>query len=332
MILFSIIGALIGAGFASGQEIYLFFYRYGEKGTYGIIICSILIGIIVKYEEFLKEIYPKTNKKFLNLSNITNLIINTFLLITFFIMIAGFGAYFEQEYNINKIIGSSLLAIICYFILKKDIKGVTKVNSIVVPALIIIILLIGIISIKNKTIINSIKSINDYRWSINSIIYCSYNTILIIPVLVGISEYVKNKKHIIQISILSSIIFFALAMCIYILLASTNQTISDIQMPTIHIIRQKFPYLKNIYGLAIQFSILSTAISIGISYLKNTVKKPKRYSQNVAIMCITSSLISNIGFSNLVKILFPAYGLLGIIQIVFLLSKKKDTLGNNDET
>ena len=31
MILFTIIGSIIGAGFASGQEIYLFFYRFGIK-------------------------------------------------------------------------------------------------------------------------------------------------------------------------------------------------------------------------------------------------------------------------------------------------------------
>ena len=42
-----IIGALIGAGFASGQEIYLFFFSYGEKGILGIIASSILLGIII---------------------------------------------------------------------------------------------------------------------------------------------------------------------------------------------------------------------------------------------------------------------------------------------
>ena len=31
-----IIGALVGAGFASGQEIYSFFYLYGKNGIYGI--------------------------------------------------------------------------------------------------------------------------------------------------------------------------------------------------------------------------------------------------------------------------------------------------------
>ena len=42
-----IIGALVGAGFASGQEIFSFFYLYGENGIYGILIMSILIGILI---------------------------------------------------------------------------------------------------------------------------------------------------------------------------------------------------------------------------------------------------------------------------------------------
>ena len=42
-----IIGALVGAGFASGQEIYSFFYLYGKNGIYGILIMSVLIGILI---------------------------------------------------------------------------------------------------------------------------------------------------------------------------------------------------------------------------------------------------------------------------------------------
>ena len=41
-----IIGALIGAGFASGQEIYLFFFRM-EKRNIRIIVSAILLGIII---------------------------------------------------------------------------------------------------------------------------------------------------------------------------------------------------------------------------------------------------------------------------------------------
>ena len=47
VIVFTIIGALIGAGFASGQELYSFFYIYGIKGIYGIIVTSFLITILI---------------------------------------------------------------------------------------------------------------------------------------------------------------------------------------------------------------------------------------------------------------------------------------------
>lgn len=108
MILFTIIGALIGAGFASGQEIYIFFYRFGLNGLFGIFLCSAILGYIIyktlniilktdikNYKDLLKKILENKNK----LINTINIIINLFLCITFFIMISGFGTYFYQEFR-----------------------------------------------------------------------------------------------------------------------------------------------------------------------------------------------------------------------------------------
>ena len=47
-----IIGSIIGAGFASGQEINSFFYKYGIIGILGIIISIFLISLII-YKVFL---------------------------------------------------------------------------------------------------------------------------------------------------------------------------------------------------------------------------------------------------------------------------------------
>ena len=44
---FVILGAIIGAGFISGQEINLFFNKYNENGIIGILFSGILIGIII---------------------------------------------------------------------------------------------------------------------------------------------------------------------------------------------------------------------------------------------------------------------------------------------
>ena len=335
MAIFSIIGALIGAGFASGQEMYIFFYRFGILGILGLVLCSGLIGGVIyktfltihskkinNYQSFLNEIFhiEKRKNKYLNLSFISNTIVNIFLLITFYIMISGFGAYFEQEFNISKTIGAIILAIICFIILLKDIEGVTKVNSIVVPVLITIILIIGIKNIHNinytQIINNTTYSNLNLNWILQAVLYCSYNMILVIPILVGLNKYIKSKKQITIISIISAIIVFILALSIFFLLVNVNEDISKIEMPAVYSIDKNFPAFSSIYGIVILLSIFSTAISIGISFLKNVVKDKKSYPQIVGIMCISGVLISNIGFSNLVKMLFPVFGYLGIVQII----------------
>lgn len=149
-VVFVIIGTLIGAGFASGQEVNTFFFSFGVKGLMGIILSSFIIGIII-YKTF-KIIY-KNNinnyKEFLNcllknekINNITNSIINIFILVSFYVMIAGFGAYLQQELNLNSIIGSSILAILCLILFKTNVNGLVKVNEVLIPILIIIVILI----------------------------------------------------------------------------------------------------------------------------------------------------------------------------------------------
>lgn len=152
-VVFVIIGTLIGAGFASGQEVYTFFFSYGINGMLGIIISGIIIGFVIyksfkimeknnikNYKEFL-NIFIKNNK----LKELANSIINIFILVSFYIMIAGFGAYLEQEINLNGIIGSSILAVLCYILFKTNINGIVKINEILIP-----ILIVAVFGIRNK--------------------------------------------------------------------------------------------------------------------------------------------------------------------------------------
>ena len=334
-VVFVIIGALIGAGFASGQEIYLFFFSYGIYGIYGIIISSLIIGItiyktlyiihkkdITTYKEFLKEIFSCNNK----LIEFINMVIQAFILITFFIMISGFGAYFEQEYKINSIIGSSLLAILCYFILNKNIKGVIKVNEILTPILITFIITIGIINVRTITFYN-IREIfikqNNLEFILKAIIYSSYNSILLIPVLITLKNYLKEKNQIIKISVISCIIIMTLSVVVFIMLTKVDINIEMLEMPVVYVISNFSEKLKYIYGTVILGAIFTTAISLGISFLENKVKgknkNTKKYKLIVISMCILSILTSKIGFSNLIKSLYSIFGYVGIIQIIKIL-------------
>lgn len=323
-----IIGALIGAGFASGQEIYSFFYSYGAVGLIGICITCVLIGVTIykslqiicinkidNYDKFL-SVFIKNEK----ITQVINIIINILLLVTFYIMIAGFGAYFEQELGINKIFGSSVLAIMSAIIFFTSVKGVLKVSQCIVPILIIFVIVIGGI---NLITINTdqVHIIMKRGWILSSITYCSYNMILLIPVLISLRKQISRKSYIKYIAILSGIFMIIMSIMIYMLLLKIDIDINTLEMPIVYVIRIFFVKFKTIYAFIILASIFTTAISVGIGFLQNMSKSKKSYPQFVLFMCITSLIVSNFGFSKLVNFVYPFFGYLGILQMIFILKQ-----------
>jgi len=315
-----------------GQEIYLFFYRFGTKGLLGIIICNIIMAIIIyktlkilyenninTYKNFLDKIFLENEK----LSNITNIIINVFLCATFFIMISGFGTYLSQALGMNQIIGSSILALISYIVFLRKIESFAKINNIVIPILITIILIIGIINIVNlKKIDNNIYLDKSYFWILQAILYASYNLVLVEPVLVNLKQFLKNKKQILKISIGVGIIMTILAILEFLLLTNVDVNFKNLEMPLVYVVEKTFPRFTYLYGIIILIAIFTTAVSVGISFLNNISKNKKSFPQKAEILCISSVIISQISFSKLVEYLFPLFGFLGLLQMIFILKKK----------
>ena len=90
---------------------------------------------------------------------------------------------------------------------------------------------------------------------------------------------------------------------------------NELEMPVVYVLKTKFWKFRMGYGIIILIAIFTTAISVGISFLNNVCKNEKSFPQFALVLCITSVLISNFGFSNLVKVSFPLFGYLGLIQM-----------------
>ena len=318
-----------------GKEIYIFFSKYGLYGIIGILFSGTILGILTSkvlkiigkeqevntYNEFLFYIFNNKNSK---LVVILNYIINTFLLITFYIMVSGFTAYFKQEYNIPNYMTGIILAILCYVALNNNIDEVVKISAILVPVILLFIISFGLFDISNG--INQVLEMNFIannfiRGMWNSIIYSSYNSIILIPVLVTLKKYV-NKKNFYSIGVITSLVVIVLSLFIYIILLKSNIDIIEFDLPIIYIVKQYGSVFKYLYGVVIVISIFTSIISAGYSFLKNSIKNKKRYSKLLKVMCISSIFITNIGFSNLVNTLYPIFGILGIVQIYYILKIK----------
>lgn len=332
---FVIIGTLIGAGFASGQEIYIFFYQYGMNGILGIIISSLLLGIVTykvlhickekkvtNYKVFLKS-FIKNEKQL----EVFNTIINIFILITFYIMIAGFGAYFEQQFGIHFIIGSSILALICYFVFLKDVSGLIKVSQYIVPLLMGSLFIMGIFVLDFKNILeicHYVPQNTSWKWILDSILYGSYNTILLIPVLITLRNLVSKKKERGMVSLFVIILVTILSLVVFFILTKIDVDIKNLEMPAVYVASKISPIFRYIYGFIILSSILTTSISLGTSLLENIVQDKKKHKRYAIFICVSAILVSNIGFSNLVNLLYPIFGYIGIIQIIKISIQKSN--------
>ena len=323
-VIFVVIGTLIGAGFASGSEINLFFNRFGITGFFGIFISMFIILFVmyrilsinlnIKANSYNEFVYKKFNNKYIQL--FLKIVIDSFALISFYVMVAGFSSFFSQELNVPKIFGSFIICISSFFIFNKSINAIVKVNTILTPLLLILLLFLGFRCINIDSISPSLTVSGDFFTS--SILYASYNIIILIPMLISLNKFINNKKSCIIISTISTAIILFLAILISLILFSCNNVgnFNDIELPIVFIASKINVYYKYIYGALILIAIFTSSIASGYSFLDNFATKHFKYVN--FLLCISGIFIGNISFSSLINLLYPIFGFLGIFSLSFL--------------
>ena len=123
----------------------------------------------------------------------------------------------------------------------------------------------------------------------------------------------NEKNKIKKASIWCAIILLILGLILFFLLLRGNNYTQDLELPMIQITKDFENIHSIIYGIVILIAIFTTAISSGYGFLKNL--PTKKYKVATIIVCITSVFVVPIGFSNLVNLLYPIFGVLGLIQI-----------------
>lgn len=342
-IAFTYIGTVIGAGFASGQEIFQFFSTFGINGLLGIFVTVILYSvfgyIIMDLGRQLNSfshreiIYFASGK---HIGRIIDSIITVFLFGSMITMFAGAGALLKQQLEISSMWGSLLMGILTAFTLLSGMNGIINSMSILVPVLLFLIIGIGILSIWVTPIplyvINITLSPSSliHNWVLGAVLYFSSNIIMAISVLAPLGVNGGNKKAIQKGSMLAGISLGICAIVITLCLWGAIEKIIYLEMPMLYVAGRLHPILQLIYILVLFISIYTTAIGCSYGFISRIALKDCRGSQFIIIGFICFALLlSRIGFSNLVKYLYPIQGYAGLILLLYLLwGKIKLTIKN----
>ena len=111
---------------------------------------------------------------------------------------------------------------------------------------------------------------------LSAILYTSYNSITLIPIIVLLATNIKNKRENKIITLVSAVIFFVLIIAIYQMLTLSAVNISKVEIPVLTILDECHPIEKMIYSVAIITAILTSAISSGYGVAEN-IKDRRKY-------------------------------------------------------
>ena len=327
-----LIGTFVGAGFASGKEVFNFFTFYSYYGIISIFIFSLLLFLLIykclniktnlkidSYNEFI--FYLEKKYKFFN-NKFFLFIINIFLASSFYIMVVALSSLFNYQFNIARIITISCTIIICFFVLyKKNINFIYVINSILMPILIIFIFSLCLFNINlNNINFNELNNNSNIFTAIfMGLLYFSYNSLLFIPIIFDL-KIIKNKKMNFKISFIYSIIILLITFLINLLLLSFYNFIYDIELPILYISNSSIKIFSFFYFFIILSAIFTTMISSGYSFVSNFNKN--NFKIKLILFLLFSFIFCFFSFSSLINFFYPIFGLIGFIQIFLILIDK----------
>lgn len=328
------IGTVIGAGFASGQEIIQFFGVFGYKGIFGIILASVLfsaLGAVVLlsvyrnritcYSEYITPLFGR------RISKIIELIVISFLFIGFCIMLAGSGAIFKEQLNISDNIGIYLMAFLCFLTLAFSVKGISFVNKLVVPFLIIGIVLVGsTVMAKEGFVLSNFHGANITKtgnWITSSILYVSYNSISAIVMMTSLLPIITNKKQALKGGILGGLGLGIMAIFILLSILILYTDVYNIEVPMAKVAQRLGSWCGYIYSIILWLAMFTTAIASGFGCVNRVYSSFKGNQLFISgVFCIIAIPFAKVGFSSLVSKLYPLYGYIGLFILIYIITNQ----------
>jgi uncharacterized membrane protein YkvI len=324
-IAFVFIGTIVGAGLASGQEILNFFTSYGLLSFIGIIFCGlfyILMGgiaskISIKYNltsyaELMNTVSPNI------LGKLTGILTTLFMLSSASIILAGSGALLNQFFGIPKVFGSLIMLAFSIFFLLRDTNGLIEVNSFIVPLLILTITLITafyFIFCRDMLSIDFISKFEPRKTGIalSTLLYSAYNATSSCGVIVPLSTQIKKPRTMFLGVLLGAIGLAVLSFVINLLLMINQPYIYQYEIPLLLVSQRFGTIMQALLLTVILLEMFSTEISdvYSISKTLNKVFNIK-FKHAIFLVIFIAFPISTLGFSKLIKTLYPIFGFLSL--------------------
>lgn len=322
-IAFAYIGAVVGAGFASGQELLRFFAKYGFLGILGAMLAGLLLALLGRsvvltaarlnmdsYEQYLQYLFGTKMAKTLDG------LICLFLWCGLSVMLVASGSLFNQVFGWPLEGGFLFNGALLYLILLAGVRGMLWLNTCLIPGLLVLSLLTavgGIIYGREIVFYQPVTSgICPDNWFVSALLYVSYNLVLSMVILVNLGKTARQSGS--SGVIAGGLVLGLLAAVLSLAISMNSRIIAGTDLPLLALAQALDHWLGKGYSFVLWAAIFTTALGNGLGLLTRLEGLKLLGKPLLALLLFLPTLLL-LGWplGKAVSIFYPILGYLGLI-------------------
>ncbi len=325
----AIIGAVVGAGFASGREILQFFVLQGPAGGWGLLASTmgfIVLGAMLM--EVVRRQGIRDYRRLLfflcgrRLGRYLDAFTGLFLFGGLTVVLAGGGAIFQQELGLDFDLGLLATASLIGGVLWFGRSGVLKFNAALVPCLALIGTAVSVQSSRprGQVILPPLPGlVADQRWLLSAFLYVSYNMIIIMVIVASLGEEVRDRRTAMLAGLVGGCGLGFLALAMAAPLYRYFPRVVEYDIPMLYVARQAAPVMVGPYLLALWAAMLTSGVANAYGLARRVGSRAERGTG--FLILLAALLPARLGFSCLIATVYPLMGVLGAFMVVALIVK-----------
>ena len=328
------IGIIVGAGFASGQEVLQYFTSFGYLGTLAAIISTILFAYIgMTLTKLGSRIQTTSHKEAVyKISGpYLGVVVDYIIIFTLFgvgvVMIAGAGSTLHQQFGLAPFIGSAIMTILVVLTIMLNVDKVIAIIGSITPFLVLAIILIGVYSLLTMdlsfTELNPIAKQQDSivsNWFISAVNYVSFNTAVGAAMSLVMGGAEKNERTATLGGFVGGLGLGVLIILSHLAIFSKIDVVANFEMPMLKLIDDISPMLGIFMALILFGMIFNTAVSMFYAFVARFMEmRTKKANIVIIVTGVIGFIASFVGFTDLVSNLYRFIGYLGLFLIFALI-------------
>lgn len=328
------IGIIVGAGFASGQEILQYFTSFGYLGIFGAIVSTALFAYVGMTLVSVGSRLKTTNHKdaFFDISGkVFGTIIDYIIIFTLFgvgvVMLAGAGSLLNQQFGLPSFVGSLLMIVLVATVVMLNVQKVISIIGSITPFLILFIILAGLYSLFTMDLsfekLEPIALKHDSalsNWFFSAVNYVSFNTAVGAAMSLVMGGAEKDPKAAARGGLVGGLGLGIMIIISHLAIFSKIDVVGAYELPMLKIVDLISPVLSIVMTFVLFGMIFNTAVSMFYAFTARfMVMNTSKANIFVVVTLVVGFIASFAGFTGLVSFFYPLIGTLGLVLIGVLI-------------